>query len=43
VLYGVNRSRVHSAAELLAALRQAERPLRILLLRGDSRLTLTIR
>jgi hypothetical protein len=28
---------------LLAALRQAERPLQIFLLRGDSRLTLTIR
>jgi serine protease Do/serine protease DegQ len=43
VLYGVNRSRVRTVAELLAALRQAERPLRILLLRGESRLTLTIR
>jgi serine protease Do/serine protease DegQ len=43
VLYGVNGSRVHSVAELLASLRQAERPLRIFLLRGDSRLTLTIR
>ena len=43
VLYGVNRSRVRSVAELLASLRQAERPLRIFLLRGDSRLTLTIR
>jgi len=43
VLYGVNRKRVRSTAELIAALRQAERPLRILLLRGDSRLTLTIR
>jgi len=42
-LYGVNRSRVRSVAELLASLRQAERPLRIFLLRGDSRLTLTIR
>ncbi len=43
VLYGVNRHRVHSVAELLASLRQAERPLRIFLLRGDSQLTLTIR
>jgi len=43
VLYGVNRSRVRSVPELLAALRKAERPLRILLLRGDSRLTLTLR
>jgi hypothetical protein len=34
---------VRSVAELLAALRQAERPLRIFLLRGDSRLTMTIR
>ncbi|MDP2639062.1 MAG: DegQ family serine endoprotease [Betaproteobacteria bacterium] len=43
VLYGVNRSRARSVPELLAALRQAERPLRIFLLRGDSRLTLTLR
>jgi serine protease Do len=43
VLYGVNRSRVHTVAELLASLRKAERPLRIFLLRGDSRLTLTLR
>ncbi|MFH1043786.1 MAG: DegQ family serine endoprotease [Pseudomonadota bacterium] len=43
VLYGVNRGRVRSVAELLAALHQAERPLRIFLLRGDSRLTLTLR
>jgi len=43
VLYAVNRSRVRSVAELLAALPQAERPLRIFLLRGDSRLTRTIR
>jgi serine protease Do/serine protease DegQ len=43
VLYGVNRSRVRSVAELLDSLRQAERPLRIFLLRGDSRLTLTLR
>jgi len=43
VLYGVNRTRVHTVTELLAALREADRPLRILLLRGDSRLTLTLR
>jgi len=43
VLYAVNRRRVRSAAELLAALTRADKPLRILLLRGDSRLTLTIR
>ena len=42
VLYGVNRRRVRSVKELLASLRQAERPLRIFLLRGDTRLTLTI-
>jgi S1-C subfamily serine protease len=42
VLYGVNRKRVRTVAELLAALRRAERPLRIFLLRGDTRLTLTI-
>jgi serine protease Do/serine protease DegQ len=43
VLYGVNRRRVRSVKELLAALRRADRPLRIFLLRGDTRLTLTIR
>ena len=43
VLYGVNRSRVRSVTELLAALRKAERPLQIFLLRGDTRLTLTLR
>jgi len=43
VLYGVNRRRARSVKELLALLHQAERPLRIFLLRGDSRLTLTIR
>jgi Do/DeqQ family serine protease len=43
VLYGVNRTRVHSVKELLASLRGADRPLRIFLLRGDSRLTLIIR
>ena len=43
VIYGVNRSRVRTVAELFAALRAAERPLRVLLLRGDARLTLTIR
>jgi serine protease Do/serine protease DegQ len=43
VLYGVNRKRVRSVKELLAALHGTERPLRILLLRGDSHLTLTIR
>ena len=43
LLYGVNRTRVRAVPELLDALRAAERPLRIFLLRGDSRLTLTIR
>jgi len=43
VLYGVNRRRVRSVKELLASLHQAERPLRIFLLRGDTRLTLTLR
>ena len=43
VLYGVNHLRVRSVKELLTALHAAERPLRIFLLRGDSRLTLTIR
>jgi len=43
VLYGVNRNRVRSVTELLAALRAAQRPLQIYLLRGDSRLTLTLR
>ncbi len=43
VLYAVNRKRVRSTEELLAALRAAERPLRIFLLRGESRLTLTLR
>ncbi len=43
ILYGVNRSRVRSVKELLAALHRAERPLRIFLLRGESRLTLTLR
>ncbi len=42
VLYGVNRKRVRSVKELLGSLHQAERPLRIFLLRGDTRLTLTI-
>ena len=43
VIYGVNRRRVHSVKELLASLRQTERPLQIFLLRGDSRLSLTLR
>jgi S1-C subfamily serine protease len=43
IIYGVNRQRVHGIKELLAALRDTERPMRIALLRGEYRLTLTIR
>jgi Do/DeqQ family serine protease len=43
IIYGVNRRRVHGVKDLLAALRAGERPMRILLLRGENRLTLTIR
>ncbi len=43
IIYGANRRRVQGVKDLLAALRAGERPLRILLLRGENRLTLTIR
>jgi len=43
VIYGVNRRRVRNAAQFLAALRAAESPLRLSLLRGDYRITLVIR
>jgi serine protease Do/serine protease DegQ len=43
IIYGVNRRRVRGARELLEGLRTGERPLRISLLRGEYRLTLTIR
>jgi Do/DeqQ family serine protease len=43
IVYGANRRRVKGVKDLLAALRAGERPLRILLLRGENRLTLTIR
>jgi len=43
IIYGANRRRVKGVKDLLAALRAGERPLRILLLRGENRLTLTIR
>ncbi|MBM3345867.1 MAG: PDZ domain-containing protein, partial [Betaproteobacteria bacterium] len=43
IIYGANRRRVRGVKDLLAALRAGERPLRILLLRGENRLTLTIR
>jgi len=43
IIYGVNRQRIRNVKELLTALRTDERPLRIALLRGEYRLTLTIR
>ena len=43
IIYGVNRQRIRNVKELLAALRTDERPLRIALLRGEYRLTLTVR
>lgn len=43
IIYGVNRRRVRSIAECLPALRGAESPLRISLLRGEYRITLVIR
>jgi serine protease Do/serine protease DegQ len=42
ILYGVNRRRVRTVKELLAAL-QAGRPLQVALLRGENPLTLVIR
>ena len=43
IIYGVNQRRVRNVKELLAGLRSDERPLRIALLRGEYRLTLTVR
>ena len=43
IIYGVNQRRVRTANELVAALRQAQPPLRLSLLRGEYRVTLTIR
>ena len=43
IIYGVNRQRIRNVKELLTALRTDERPLRIALLRGEYRLTLTVR
>ena len=43
IIYGVNRRRVRSVSEFLAALRGADSPLRISLLRGEYRITLVIR
>jgi len=43
IIYGVNRRRVRSVNEFLAALRGADSTLRISLLRGEYRITLVIR
>lgn len=43
VVFGVNRRRVRSVADLLKALRELERPWRLLVLRGDARIGLVIR
>jgi len=43
IIYGVNRTRIRNVKQLLEALRDNERPMRIALLRGEYRLTLTIR
>ena len=43
VIYGVNRRRVRDVAQFLTALRAAESPLRLSLLRGDYRITLVVR
>lgn len=43
LIYGVNRVRVRTVKELFEALRAAEPPLRIALVRGDNRITLIIR
>jgi Do/DeqQ family serine protease len=43
IIYGVGRRRVRSVAELLAALRAGEVPLRITLLRGEAQMTLSVR
>ncbi|MBI2316567.1 MAG: DegQ family serine endoprotease [Betaproteobacteria bacterium] len=43
IIYGVGRRRVRSVSAFLAALRAAEAPLRLTLLRGEYRITLTIR
>jgi serine protease Do/serine protease DegQ len=43
ILVGVNRTRVRNAPEFLAALRSAEPPLRITLLRGDFQIVLIVR
>jgi serine protease Do/serine protease DegQ len=43
LIYGVNRVRVRTVKDFFEALRAAEPPLRISLLRGDNRITLIIR
>ena len=43
IIYGVNQRRVRTANELVALLRQAQSPIRLSLLRGEYRATLTIR
>jgi serine protease Do/serine protease DegQ len=43
LIYGVNRVRVRNVKQFLEALRAAETPLRLALLRGDTRITLIIR
>jgi serine protease Do/serine protease DegQ len=43
LIYGVNRARVRNLKQFFEALRGAEQPLRISLLRGDNRITLIIR
>jgi Do/DeqQ family serine protease len=43
VIYGIGRTRVRNVDELFTALRNSEPPLRISLVRGDTRLALVIR
>ncbi|HSD42435.1 MAG TPA: Do family serine endopeptidase [Burkholderiales bacterium] len=43
LIYGVNRTRVRNVKQLFEALRAAEQPLRLGLLRGEQRITLVIR
>jgi serine protease Do/serine protease DegQ len=43
LIFGVNRTRVRTVEEFLGALRAAEPPLRLALVRGEYRITLLIR
>lgn len=43
LIVGVNRVRVRSVPELIAAMRAADRPVRVSLLRGEYRITLLVR